>query len=55
MAALHTTLDLPAGQVGITARARDYTGATQPERPANLWNPAGYNTTAWHRIWIDAH
>jgi sulfite oxidase len=51
----HTILDLPAGPAGITARAWDDTGATQPERPASLWNPGGYNNTAWHRIRIDAH
>jgi sulfite oxidase len=50
----HTTLDLPAGRTEITARAWDDTGATQPEFPASLWNPAGYDNTSWPRIRIDA-
>jgi sulfite oxidase len=51
----HTTRDLPAGPAEITARAWDDTGATQPEHPASLWNPAGYNNTAWHRIQVHVH
>jgi sulfite oxidase len=50
----HTTLDLPAGRAEITARAWDDTGATQPEFPASLWNPAGYDNTSWPRIRVDA-
>jgi sulfite oxidase len=49
----HTTLDLPAGPAEITARAWDDTGATQPELPASVWNPAGYNNTSWPRIRVD--
>ena len=46
----HSTLDLPAGPAEITARAWDDTGATQPEFPASLWNPAGYDNNSWPRI-----
>jgi sulfite oxidase len=49
----HTTLDLPTGPAEITARAWDDTGATQPEFPASLWNPAGYDNNAWARIRVD--
>ena len=36
------TLDLPAGDVAVTVRAWDTTGATQPASPAQVWNPKGY-------------
>jgi sulfite oxidase len=49
----HTTLDLPAGPAEITARAWDDTGATQPEFPASLWNPAGYDNNSWARVRVD--
>jgi sulfite oxidase len=49
----HTTLDLPAGTAEITARAWDDTGATQPEFPASLWNPAGYDNNSWARVRVD--
>jgi sulfite oxidase len=44
------TLDLPAGPAEITARAWDDAGATQPEFPASVWNPAGYDNTSWPRV-----
>jgi sulfite oxidase len=49
-----TTVDLPAGRTEVTARAWDDAGATQPEFPASLWNPAGYANTSWPRIEVDA-
>jgi sulfite oxidase len=49
----HTTLDLPEGRTEVTARAWDDAGATQPEFPASLWNPAGYDNTSWPRIRVD--
>jgi sulfite oxidase len=49
----HTTLDLPTGSAEITARAWDDTGATQPEFPASLWNPGGYDNNSWPRIRVD--
>jgi sulfite oxidase len=51
----HTTLDVPAGSAEITARAWDDSGATQPEFPASLWNPAGYDNSSWARVQVDAH
>ena len=44
-----TTLDLPPGDVEITARACDTAGDVQPELEADLWNPKGYMNTAWYR------
>jgi sulfite oxidase len=49
----HTTLDLPPGPAEITARAWDDTGTTQPEFPASLWNPGGYDNNSWPRIRVD--
>jgi sulfite oxidase len=49
----HTTLDLPPRPAEIIARAWDDTGATQPEFPASVWNPAGYNNNSWPRIRVD--
>jgi sulfite oxidase len=49
----HTTLDLPAGPAEITARAWDDTGATQPDSPAGVWNPSGYDNNSWPRIRVD--
>jgi sulfite oxidase len=49
----HTKLDLPPGSAEITARAWDDTGATQPEFPASLWNPGGYDNRSWPRIRVD--
>ncbi|GLU49087.1 sulfite oxidase [Nocardiopsis ansamitocini] len=45
-----TTLDLPEGEVEITARAWDSTGAAQPESAAHLWNPKGYANNSWARL-----
>jgi sulfite oxidase len=49
----HTTLDLPAGNAEITARAWDDAGATQPEFPVSVWNPAGYDNTSWPRVRVE--
>ena len=44
------TLDAATtGPLKLTARAWDYTGATHPESPAALWNPAGYGNNSWAR------
>lgn len=43
------TLDLPPGEVEITARAWDTAAAVQPEHEAPLWNPKGYFNNAWAR------
>jgi sulfite oxidase len=45
-----TTVDLPAGEVEVTARAWDSTGALQPESAVHLWNPKGYANNSWARI-----
>ena len=42
-----TTLDLPAGQVRVSARAWDTAGATQPRSACEVWNPKGYLNTCW--------
>ncbi len=38
------------GPVEIVARAWDSAAATQPEHPAQLWNPKGYANNAWARV-----
>lgn len=48
-----TTLDLPAGDVGVTARAWDTSGAAQPESPKHLWNPKGYVNNSWAHIHLE--
>lgn len=48
------TIDLPAGETVITARAWDSTGATQPESPAAVWNPRGYANNSWARLGLTA-
>jgi sulfite oxidase len=44
------TVDVAPGPLRITARAWDDTAAVQPESPASLWNPRGYNNHAWARV-----
>ncbi|SDR88275.1 sulfite oxidase [Actinopolymorpha singaporensis] len=44
------TLELPAGEHELLARAWDFGGATQPESPRSLWNPQGYGNNAWARL-----
>jgi sulfite oxidase len=44
------TVDLPAGETVVIARAWDSIGATQPESPAALWNPKGYANNSWDRV-----
>ncbi len=38
------------GPVEIVARAWDSAAATQPDDPAQLWNPKGYANNAWARV-----
>ncbi|GGX66864.1 sulfite oxidase [Streptomyces minutiscleroticus] len=45
-----TTLDLPAGEAEVAARAWDSAGAVTPESPALLWNPKGYANNSWARV-----
>jgi sulfite oxidase len=51
----HATVDLPAGEVTITARAWDTTAAVQPEHPETVWNPKGYINNAWPTVTVSAH
>jgi sulfite oxidase len=48
------TVAAAPGSLGITARAWDDSGVTQPEWPASLWNPRGYANNAWARIDVTA-
>lgn len=50
----HVTLDLPPGDVEITARAWDTAASVQPEHEAPLWNPKGYFNNAWTRLHLTA-
>lgn len=43
-------ITLTSGAVSVLARARDDTGATQPESAAALWNPSGYANNSWPRL-----
>lgn len=47
-------VDLPPGDVEITARAWDTTAAAQPEHERHLWNPKGYVNNAWARVHVRA-
>lgn len=46
-------LDLANGAHTLIVRAHDSDGATQPERPADIWNFRGYQNNAWHRIKVN--
>lgn len=46
------TLNLPADQRQIVARAYDTAANTQPEDPAPLWNFGGYMNNSWHRVTV---
>jgi len=46
----HATVDLPAGETVIIARAWDSAAATQPEMAAHVWNPKGYVNNSWARL-----
>lgn len=47
-------VDVPPGEVRITARAWDTTAAAQPEHERHLWNPKGYVNNAWARVRVRA-
>jgi len=44
------TLDLPAGEHELVARAWDEAGQTQPSTTDDVWNFKGYLNASWHRI-----
>lgn len=48
------TIDLPAGQTQLTARAWDTAAAVQPESAEHLWNPKGYVNNSWARLRVTA-
>jgi len=48
------TVDLPAGEHEILARAWDSSAATQPDDERALWNPKGYVNNARPRIRVTA-
>ena len=43
-------VDVAPGQLRITARAWDNTGALQPESAEALWNPKGYANNSWPKV-----
>lgn len=47
-----TTVELPPGDVEITARAWDTTAAVQPEHAESVWNPKGYINNAWPKVTV---
>lgn len=49
-----TRLILPEGRTCITVRAWDSGGSTQPESPAQMWNPKGYGNTSWGHVTVHA-
>jgi sulfite oxidase len=44
------TVEALPGAMSVTVRAWDDTGVTQPESPASLWNPRGYQNNAWAHV-----
>jgi sulfite oxidase len=44
------TVDLPAGDHVLVARAWDTAGNSQPESPRQTWNFKGYMNNAWSRV-----
>ncbi|GAA1330088.1 sulfite oxidase [Pseudonocardia xinjiangensis] len=50
----NATVDLPPGEVTITARAWDTTAALQPEHAESVWNPKGYINNAWPSVTVTA-
>lgn len=47
-------VDLPRGQHELVVKAIDDAGQSQPEDAADVWNFAGYLSTAWHRVTVIA-
>lgn len=48
------TVDLSAGRHELVVRAVDDAGQSQPSQVDQVWNFAGYLSTAWHRITVEA-
>lgn len=49
-----TEVQLTPGDHEIVVRAWDSAAATQPEDPAQLWNPKGYVNNSWGRVHLRA-
>ena len=47
-------VELPSGKHELVVKAVDEAGQSQPENAANVWNFAGYLSTAWHRVTVEA-
>ncbi|WP_419827224.1 molybdopterin-dependent oxidoreductase [Sphingomonas sp.] len=47
-------IELPPGTHRLAVRAVDGAGQRQPADPAQVWNYAGYLSSAWHRIAVRA-
>jgi sulfite oxidase len=45
-------IDIEPGRHHLVARARDCSGASQPEHPSPMGNPRGYAHNAWHRLQV---
>jgi len=43
------TVDVPAGEIDVRARAWDSSAALQPELAEQVWNPKGYVNNSWAR------
>ncbi|MHB1534990.1 MAG: sulfite oxidase [Acidimicrobiales bacterium] len=48
----HAVVDLPEGDIELTARAWDSAAAVQPEHVDHLWNPKGYVNNAWAHVHV---
>lgn len=49
-----TTIELPAGEHELAARAWDLAGQTQPAAAVDAWNFKGYLCATWHRVRVRA-
>ena len=47
-------VDLPRGKHELVVKAVDDAGQSQPDDAADVWNFAGYLSTAWHRVTVEA-
>jgi sulfite oxidase len=45
--------ELPIGRHELVVKAVDDAGQSQPEHVADVWNFAGYLSTAWHRVMVE--
>jgi sulfite oxidase len=45
-----STVTVASWSAEVVARAWDSAAATQPEDPAQLWNPKGHANNSWARL-----